>query len=174
MARRHLRGSRRAQCSTSTPPQEHRALDGTLELDFTRSLSSHSTTLIVSLVGAPPAPFLRLGPPRSLSLGWGTAARLAAFRHHGRRLVVERLPSPAPPKDRLASWSTAARPRLLLSSRLAPRRRAPPLVPPADRVGPLRLVEGVANAHLVLVVADWVASWAAARGSVCVAPSTPK
>merc|ERR1712153_240843 len=95
----------------------------------------------------------------------GTAARLAAFRHHGRRLLVERLPSHAPPEDRLASWGTAARlascrPRgwRLVVERLPSCRRA-------DRVGPrLRLVDGVANAHLVLVVADWVASWAVASG----------
>ena len=92
-----------------------------------------SVTLVTDLVRPhlcfPAAPGLL--PARSLRW-WGTAARLVAFRHHGRRLVVERLPSLAPPEDRLASWSTAAR----LAScrrrgwRLVVERLPCPLVPP--------------------------------------------
>ena len=37
-------------------------------------------------------------------------------------------------------------------------------LPGRDQRAGLRLVDGVANAHLVLVVADWVASWAVASG----------
>ena len=182
MPRRHLRGLRRVRTplSLASTPRQHNTLltDSRPPLLFTpplslaldnrtphplsppsRSLSplsslGHVISLVVIHLG-----LLSRSLPTSVPLRrWrGTAARLVAFRHHGRRLVVERLPSHAPPKGPSRLLGHCCSPRRLPPSRLAPRRRASPLVPPGGSSWTPPPRRRVANSHLVLVVVDWAA-----------------